>query len=189
MIYITFIIFFSALLIVVSTHNKFVRKQNDIIMMDNREYNENTPYKKFLPKVTPNVIWVYIVGLFVIFIMGRIILCGKSETEFKNQKIELSGNGVLQIDSESYFIYIKNELVELPKGYTEIIIDESIDTPYIQDYYSRQIKYAIPNWKLFLLYNRKVDRVTDWKIGNCGCGGKYTLILDKKYQLQNLDLK
>ena len=158
-------------------------------MMDNREYNENTPYKKFLPKVTPNVIWVYIIGLFVIFIIGRFTLCGKSETEFKNQKIELTGDGVLQLDSENYFVYIKNELVELPKGYTEIIIDESIDIPYIQDYYSRKIKYAIPNWKLFLLYNRKVDRVTDWETGSCGCGGSYTLILDKKYQFQNLDLK
>jgi len=171
-------------------YNKKVRNQNDAIMLNNREFDEDTPYKKFIPKMSKDTfIWMGIMGLFVIFIISRFTLCGLSETEFKNQKIELTGDGVLQLNSENYFVYIKNELVELPKGYTEIIIDETVDSPYIQDYYSRRIKHAIPNWELFLLYNRKVDKVTDWKKGECGCGGGYTLILDKKYQLQNLDLK
>ena len=181
MLYLIFIIIVSGIILLFSLYNKVVKDQNNIIMENNREFNENVPYKKFFPYVTPNIIWLYVIGLFAIFIVGRFTLCGQSETEYKNQEVQMTSDGLLQLDSENYYVYIKNELTKLPKSITEIIVDESISTPYIQDYYNRHVKFGIPNWKLFFLYNRKETKITDWEVDMCGCGGSYTLITDKKY--------
>lgn len=186
MYYLEFIILATVIPLVTLIWNKFVKNQNDIIMENNREFDENTPYKKFLPKITVNYIWFYVLGIFAIFIMSRVHLCKhKTPNEYKHQEVVFE-NDYIQSDGNNYLMYIDNKLEYIPISSVNIHVDESVSTPRIENYYYRWIKKAVPKHKEYFLFNRKVDRVGEWKETGCGCGGDYNLIVDRQYEIKNI---
>jgi len=169
-------------------YNKTVRNQNDIIVKDNREYGENTPYKKFINSPSRDmIIWSYIIGLFILFIISRITLCGLSETEYKSLDVIIP-NTELTIDTENnnYLMYVDGELKGFDMNQMKVIVDNSITKPNIKNYYTRTTKLAVNNYKNFFLYNRKENKVGEWveTYESCGCGGAdMTLVLPKEYKI------
>lgn len=188
MAYITFIITLGMLFLLASIYNKTVRDQNTLITKNNRDYDEDTPYKKFIkiPSI-PAIIWSFSIGLFIIFIISRISLCGLSETEYKSVGVIIPDEE-LRIDTENnnYMMYVDGELIGFDMAYMKVIVDNSINTPHIKNYYARTTKKAVNNPNTYFLYNRKEDKVGEWKktFDNCGCGGAdLTLVLPKEYKI------
>ena len=125
------------------------------------------------------------IGLFGLFIISRIVLCSNRDIEYKNLEVPIT-NDYIQSDGERYFLYIEGELKYLSIFSVDIIVNSNINTPYIENYYSRRIKYALPHSNYFFLYNRKEDVIGEWKDSNCGCGTNYKLIVDKEYEIKNI---
>ncbi len=149
------------------------------------KFDEDSPIKE-LPKKTNWYAYLSLlmVGMFVLFIVSRILLCGFSEKEYKNLEVPITNH--IQSDGYKYLLYIGDKLEYIPITSVDIIVNNNISTPYIEGYYSRTIKNVVPYSKLFFL-NRTEKKIGEWEEKSCGCGGKYKLIVDKKYEIKNIN--
>lgn len=186
MIYIIFLILLNLLFFISYQHRRYVIKYNKEIREESKKWDEFDvgELKKVYPVMSREVmIWLNIIGLFLIFIVGRFTLCGHSIIEYKNQEVIFTSD-YIQSDGTQYLLYIDNKLEYIPILSVNIIVNTDITNPYFKDYYSRSIKEAIPYHNLFFMFNRKIDKVTEWDV-DCRCSN-YILVLDKQYDIKNI---
>jgi len=189
MAYIIFLVAFSMVHLLMLLYNKKVRNQNDIIMLNNREFDEDEPYKKFITPMSKNTfIWLNVVGLFVLFLVSRFMLVGLSETEYKSIDVVIPNEElIIDANNNSYLMYVEGKLTSFDMNQMEGIVDNSTSTPYIQNYYMRTIKLAVKNHIMFFHFNRTENKIGEWKktYESCGCGGgDLTLVLPKEYKIK-----
>lgn len=148
--------------------------------------NNKSPFKlKKVPKLYSReiIMWLNIVLIVSLFIISRIFLIGKSETEYRNAYVDIPNEKIILIGNQ-YVFYIDDKLTKISDYDIDVIVDNNIQESYIQDYYKRVIKKKIENHNLFFYFNRKEDKIGKWEENNSGCGCEnLKLILDKKYKL------
>ena len=174
-------------------YNYVAKNQNIIIKETNDEFGEDTPYKKLLnfPE-TQVIIGSTFTGLFILFIVSRIMLCGNSYNEFKDKPIDFD-KGYIEFNHDSYIILVDGHLKEYKLTNTKVLITDKVSSPVIKDYYKRHVKKAIKNHNLYFLYNRKVDTYSEWEVvknSSCGCSDKKLIIMtEKQYEMKRINYR